>query len=394
MKGKNDANLQAVFGGEAVPQHSRLPERKIKPWHKPRKQFIRRYQWLKEIESICDNINFRDSRPLRYLSLPGEDLLDVRVVQECCARRGIKLKFLGLNDDYSSDKPNTWLHIACNEITGMQSVHRDSTVIQDRFEQIADRSSKAFHYVSKYGPFDVVNLDLCSSISPLRTDQWNYYGALQAIADQQVVMRPPNEPWLLLVTSRVGGPWVADGDLKKLGDCVSANINAYGDFAAQLEAIAPGSSAVAARRDGSWAELLQPHFVNLFSVAVGKWVLALLSTAKPRWGVRLLDSYAYKVKADSPDMVSLAFRMDGYAELPRDTFGLSGAVAPTASYDERRFALGLIDGVRGIADVDVRLKQDRKLYAKMEQETADLLASARYEESSVQRALRDFRSRM
>jgi hypothetical protein len=112
---------------------------------------------------------------------------------------------LGLNEDYSSNSPNTWLNIGCNEINSDASVVRTSIVVRDRFEQLANESSAAYNYALNYGPFDVVNLDLCSSISPLRLQDLNYYGALGALAKLQVRSRAGDEPWLLLVLAEQGG---------------------------------------------------------------------------------------------------------------------------------------------------------------------------------------------
>ena len=41
----------------------------------------------------------------------------------------------------------------------------DSTVISDYFEQLAQQDSIAYDKANKYGPFDIVNIDLCGSIS-------------------------------------------------------------------------------------------------------------------------------------------------------------------------------------------------------------------------------------
>src|SRR5687767_14563357 len=123
MSNGQDRHIEAVFADQSLPQHATLPLRHVKPWHKPRKQWIRRNQWLKEMSDLCELLKFRERQTLRYLSLPGEDLLDVRVLRECCVARQLKLKYLGLNDEYSSETPNTWLHIAWNEVNTMQGIH-------------------------------------------------------------------------------------------------------------------------------------------------------------------------------------------------------------------------------------------------------------------------------
>ena len=395
MSKVKDANIDAVFGGQGLPEHSKLPERDVKPWHKPRKQWIRRYQWVKEIGDLCGLLKFNDGRPLHYLSLPGEDLLDIRVILECCAKRGLQLKYLGINDDYASDVPNTWLHISCNEVNSHSAIHDDSYVMRDRFEEIADRNSKAFDYIKKYGPFDIVNLDLCESISPLKQRKKNYYAALESLAGHQIRTRPSDEPWLLFITSRVGGPWVLESDMQKLAACVAANANLHREFSVGLDALVPNGTTLTRSKSTSWRRLMQPHFVSLFGVGLGKWLVRLLATASPRWGVRLLGSYSYRVYAQTPDLVSLAFLVESYVEEPKDVSGLSsGVIVQCAKYDEKTLALGLLDGVKGIRDLDQALDADKKIYDAMEQETYELLLSSRYKPATIDAGLKKFRGKI
>src|SRR6202020_2773091 len=60
------------------------PPRKFQPWHRPRKQFVRKSQWIGCLKDIYDN---RDpSAGINYLGLPGTDLLDLRAFYDAiCA---------------------------------------------------------------------------------------------------------------------------------------------------------------------------------------------------------------------------------------------------------------------------------------------------------------------
>ena len=93
-------------------------------------------------------------------------------------------------------------------------------------------------------------------------------------------------------------------------------------------------------------------------------------------------------------MFSLALLLEGYAEGPKDQSGLSAGVAlSNRLYDERAYALSLLDGVASITDVDVKLQEDPKLYAAMEQETTTLLLSARYKPEKIREGLKKFARR-
>ena len=69
--------------GEEVAYEAPLPEEKKEflPWHRPRKQFVRHYQWCKEIRRMISHTPPADG-VLKYLGLPGVDLLDLRYFHE------------------------------------------------------------------------------------------------------------------------------------------------------------------------------------------------------------------------------------------------------------------------------------------------------------------------
>ena len=53
------------------------PKKEFLPWHRPRKQFVRDRQWCGEIGKLLED-SPREGGVLRYLGLPGADLLDLR----------------------------------------------------------------------------------------------------------------------------------------------------------------------------------------------------------------------------------------------------------------------------------------------------------------------------
>jgi len=65
-------------------QLDEVPEKRFKPWHKPRKHYLRVYQWCQQIATLIKDLGLGESDSLRYLGMPGEDLLDVRTLQGVC----------------------------------------------------------------------------------------------------------------------------------------------------------------------------------------------------------------------------------------------------------------------------------------------------------------------
>lgn len=176
------------------------------PWHRPRKQYVRHYQWCHEINRMIG-----DTPPagglLKYLGLPGVDLLDLRHFHtEVCQTKNVKLRFLGFN---SSARPasmaQTELNVSLDEVRKLSLVDQMSEVIGDNFAQVANQDSIAFQKARQLGPYDVMNLDLCDGFgaqAPGTRDN-SYYEAVNSLLTIQA--RNVN-PWLLLLTTRADRP--------------------------------------------------------------------------------------------------------------------------------------------------------------------------------------------
>src|SRR5437016_4691131 len=128
-----------------LPTHAILPKRAFLPWHKPRKQFIRELQWNADVKRLCTkHLKFKDDRPLHYLSRPGDDLLDIRMLHQCLSGMGRQLKYLGLHESHGASEPRTWLNVSKNEVNSLAGIWGGSTVIHDLFQQIANKNSQAY----------------------------------------------------------------------------------------------------------------------------------------------------------------------------------------------------------------------------------------------------------
>src|SRR4029077_4445676 len=161
-----DSQSEAGHADDIVPINSYeapLPEpkRTFLPWHSPRKQFVRQYQWCKQISQMLNDAPL-GSRTLRYLGLPGVDLLDLRYFHEqLCVKRGINLRFLGFNRAAQpKSKSQTELNISLDEVRRLSHVDQMSDVIGDDFVGIANTNSLAWEKACTLGPYNVINLDL------------------------------------------------------------------------------------------------------------------------------------------------------------------------------------------------------------------------------------------
>src|SRR5688572_2250608 len=104
------------------------------PWHRPRKHFVRHEQWQQQIENLVDAGQVED-QTLRYLGLPGTDLLDIRHFHRTlCEPKDLMLRFLGFNTAaHPQDVGQTELNISLDEVRKLPRVDPRSDVIADDF---------------------------------------------------------------------------------------------------------------------------------------------------------------------------------------------------------------------------------------------------------------------
>ena len=186
------------------------------PWHRPRKQYVRQHQWCHEIVRMIASMPPADG-VLKYLGLPGVDLLDLRHFHAAvCEPKKVALRFLGFNSSARpASKAQTELNISLDEVRRMPRVDLMSDVIGDSFARLANQESIAFRKARELGPYDVINLDLCDGFGAQApgTLDGSYYEAVRCLLALQ--SRTMN-PWLLFLTTRADKPNINDQVLKAL----------------------------------------------------------------------------------------------------------------------------------------------------------------------------------
>ena len=150
---ERDELLDGIYQGDIQPQIVDVARTDFKPWHKPRKHFLRIEQWCRETKKLIKKLDPPAGGEIRYLGLPGEDLLDLRVIKGVCPK-GVLLRYLGFDDSFS-----TQLNLAQHEVNSDSSIHLSSMITNDRIEQIVDPHQMAHKCVQDNAPFDVINLD-------------------------------------------------------------------------------------------------------------------------------------------------------------------------------------------------------------------------------------------
>lgn len=130
--GKFDASdpeeISSVYP-ETPPAHDPMMSQiksDFKAWHHPRKQYIRVAQWKAQICELLSITAFSDERTFNYLSLPGDELFDVRVIHDACREQDVKLKYVGFNSIGKNPSRASELNISRNEVQALPNIHEFS----------------------------------------------------------------------------------------------------------------------------------------------------------------------------------------------------------------------------------------------------------------------------
>lgn len=365
--GENDELVAGIFGTLDY-DPTELERREFKPWHRPRKQFVRREQWAEQVKRLYADRPIEE--PLRYLGLPGTDLIDLRYLYEqICRPDGRPLIFLGFNSEAQPRSPaRRELDISLYEVRRLPNVEQQSDVIQDDFRRISDETSIAWKRARTLGPFDVVNIDLCDGLaSDSPTIHQSIYNALSQVTALQAHSLTP---WLLLITTRIG-PNTFDPDAEAaILQCFHDNICTCDGFAEEcqqllgLDVETIDASACA-----------DADYLKLMIVALGKWLAKLVQASRTSQVV-LASTLGYRVVESAPceDLVSIALRCDPIIARPEDALSPS----PPQPFDECKTAKRIVRRTANRKDVDSLLEADSDMHETLVVEMEDLLTAARY----------------
>lgn len=353
--------------------------KKFLAWHLPRKQFVRHHQWCEEIGRMLDDSPLQDGI-LKYLGLPGLDLLDLRHFHaEICEKRNVNLRFLGFNGCASnrSTSGNSELNVSLDEVRRLSRVDQMSDVIGDRIEFVANDQSIASERARKMGPYDVINLDLCDgfgSQSPGEATKFTNYDAVNSLLALQSRF---NRPWLLLLTTRADKGNIDDKVLKVLLGKYVDNLNSCPSFLdSSREKFSIGCEASAADAINTAEGLLPVYLIGLC-----KWLLNLALAHNPPTSVELCSVIGYRVHraAVQEDIISLALRFTPTFQPVKDNLGLAKHTNPKVN--ECTLATRMLKRVAKRKDADKILSENHELNENMIHASVDLLKTARYDTS-------------
>ncbi len=206
--------------------------------------------------------------------------------------------------------------------------------------------------------------------------------ALLNLCDYQINHR--REPWLLFLTTLADRKSVHQSDLPYYWQNIISNAGSMEAFRDKLEGVIGTMFSPKGKPeidDTFLQKLSVGGFAKLFGIGVGKWLLNILTVSSSSWRVEMLASSWYRVQVSNksePNMLSLAFKFAPFPEPLRDPSGLVPKSTPVNPPGEQSLALGLLDKVSSLLDLDKQLCQDRAVMQRCIDETSKLLEAARY----------------
>jgi len=355
------------------------------PWHRPRKQLVRNWQWREQIEKLLDE-GRHEGDTLLYLGLPGVDLLDLRYFHsQICEPRKRRLRFLGFNSGTNpASDDQTELNISLAEVQSLALIDPQSDVIVDDFRRMANENSIAWQRTLAVGPYHVINLDLCDGFGVqapgvLEDTHYNAVNQLFSLQARSI------HSWLLLLTTRVGKEDIHEEVLQRLLDKYVANLTTCPPFQAASEQYFEISDETSLRE----AEGTSRGLLDIFLVGLCKWLMGLAIIHQPRTKIEIRNVMGYRVatNAEHEDLISLAIRFSPIFTPVEDPIKL--ASQPGWVSNECKLAVRAVKRVGKLVDADAILAKDSVIREDMVRETSLLLELARYDISAYHQWLKE-----
>ncbi len=352
------------------------------PWHHPVKQIVRDYQWATAVKKLVEEHRSVDQREvLRYFTLPGADLLDVRVLGDALADSGTAIEYFGFDSGYDADagsgsSDTTGAYLAAESALRQAGrITGKAEILKDRLEDIAIEKSHAAGRLRQRDVFDVINIDACNHLGYLPDGRdKSLFDAMQILLAHQL---KASKPWLLFLTTRANVQFLG-GPTTELQGAIHKNLDAHRElFGAALATCIGGSlTTLASDMSTGWSNQ-SSSFLKLFCVGIGKFLLQFFhAQVSIPARVEMLSAYAYKVSGDEPDMLSVAFRITPEAvRIQRPSMG--GAIAIPVL--ELTHALALISRVERLWNLDDAISESPTVRKDAIDGTRKLLASANFD---------------
>ncbi|WP_157085638.1 PP_RS20740 family protein [Methylobacterium sp. Leaf99] len=404
MAPSDDEFFGNEFAEESLPNEVTLDAVPIKltelfAWHRPRKQKVRQDQWVGLATGLIDRLKAQNNLvhrdivmpdgttarvypEVRYLTLPGLDYLDVRLIAEMCSGKDCHLTSVGFLSDAVEAPLMARAIVRETGLVQAGYISDKSVTFPRSFESICKSDGSTLAELRRRAPFHVVNIDACGSIAPTRAKHsGRLIDAIYRLVELQ--LSKANHRWLFFLTVDVRS---GDMDMETL----DAICNAIRENAAHSNEFSNGAcdlldpetdnidNAIATAKNKDGRSLL-----DLFSLGISKWLLHLAE--QKQWSVKLKRSHCYSTRPmDNPDpsMCSLAFEFIPPPVGLTDPFGVTRQ-QPSPGASPENPSMQILSAACQIDNLDSLMEQDAVLAETLNARTHDLLAEIGYEREAL-----------
>lgn len=367
--------FEGLFENVQEAPEGRLVKKTFLPWHHPRKHLVRIEQWVYFINAFVEK-NLKNQPRLKYFSLPGDDLLDIRTIHdEVCLRHRIELQFMGFNDHEEDSLREQNANISLAEVRALSNIDQRSEYHHNNILTIVNKGSLAYDRFKNLSDYDVINLDFCDSVTKKKPDNKvpNHYNLLTKIIQLQ---NHRDTPWLLFLTTRIGTSHIHEEALSLFKSHYRSNLEneCFKEKSEQIFNVFDDDSLNESFSDCD-------NFRKIVSSSICKWLLSFSLSLTPKTTIKVLDAMEYKVLPESeyPDMISIALLFTPHPDEVTDPLGLAKPKGKVQVFEEPVIASRYLEKIKNCTDCDNYLASSPDKKELMIQRSISLLRSARFD---------------
>ncbi|MUK37827.1 hypothetical protein GNP82_09710 [Aliivibrio fischeri] len=330
----------------------------FKPWHKPRKQFIRDKQWLEQFKRLLGSSKYRSIDTVNYFGLPGGDLLDINYLYEGMlnsSRGGSKR--LGFHGFINSSTDFNKAQGELSKILDKDRIEGRSVVERFRFEDLQKTNSDAWVRVKNFGDYHFINLDFCNNVMSHET-LVSIYNLLQHQMKKVIGI-----PWLFCLTTRLNRDSTTEAIVSRFRDIITESLGAQQLNEKIEECFSEVHNYFSNRETGGDIGGVEDDTLmnQILQICLVLWILK--EATGRNFNVALKSSMKYSVDLFSreSDMHSFVFSFEKEEEFTSDLLGLSEgneSVVNEVNFDT--IATPALERLSNSADVDDILEQDKE----------------------------------
>lgn len=372
---------------------------KLFPWHRPRKQKVREHQWVGLARVFIDRLKtkghlatqeivlpdgsrFRLKPEIRYLTLPGVDYLDARLIGQMCLEQDCQLVSVGFLNE--ANKPTVLARAKVRETALIHGkyISDTSTTFPRDFESICEADGASLNELRRRAPFHIVNIDACGSMAPVRAEHaQRLIDSIYKLVELQ--LGRANHNWLFFLTVDVRSRDFDSETFERLCNAIKKNATENAEFSTQAIDFFKVGATTAEEAIEHAKNVDGRSFLNVFTLGFVKWMLHLAQ--EKQWSVKLKKSHCYSTREmedQQPSMCSLAIEFVPPPPALRDPHGVTRQ-APAAGGNPADPSIQILTLTKEIVDLDVTLNGNVHLSRTLNAATHALLTEIGYENDAL-----------